>query len=38
MTIGCGADIGPQPSGSLEIAQQHGQAIAAEIKRRLDLG
>ena len=35
MTIGCGADVGPQPSGSLEIAQQHGQAIAKEVSRLL---
>lgn len=30
-TIGCGADIGPQPSGSLDIAAQHGQTIADEV-------
>ena len=33
MTIGCGADIGPQPSGSLEHAENHGKAIAKEAKR-----
>ena len=33
MTIGCGADIGPHPSGSLEIAENHGKAIAKEAKR-----
>jgi len=33
MTIGCGADIGPQPSGSLAIAENHGKAIAEEAKR-----
>ncbi len=32
-TIGCGADIGPQPSGSLRLAQQHGQALGSEVKR-----
>jgi len=35
MTIGCGADVGPQPSGNLEIAHRHGQAIAAEVKHLL---
>lgn len=35
MTIGCGADIGPQPSGSQEIARQHGESIAAEVRRLL---
>ena len=33
MTIGCGADIGPQPSGTLAIAEDHGRTIAAEAKR-----
>ena len=33
MTIGCGADIGPQPSGNLAIAENHGKAIAEEAKR-----
>ena len=35
MTIGCGADIGPQPSGNLSIAEDHGRAIATETKRLL---
>ena len=35
MTIGCGADIGPQPSGNLAIAEDHGRAIATETKRLL---
>ena len=35
MTIGCGADIGPQPAGSLEVAQQHGRSIATEVQRLL---
>ncbi len=35
-TIGCGADIGPQPSGSLALAQQHGQALGREVKRLID--
>ena len=38
MTIGCGADVGPQPSGSLEIAEEHGRSIAAEAKRLLTDG
>ncbi len=33
VTIGCGADVGPQPSGTLEIAKRHGTAIAAAVKR-----
>jgi hypothetical protein len=28
VTIGCGADVGPYPNGTLELAQQHGQQIA----------
>lgn len=32
MTIGCGADIGPQPHGNLQFAEQHGRALAAEVK------
>ena len=35
MTIGCGADVGPQPSGSLQIAKKHGRTIATEVKRLL---
>lgn len=35
ITIGCGADIGPQPSGSLELARQHGDSIADSIKQLL---
>jgi len=35
MTIGCGADVGPQPSGNLAIAEDHGRAIAEETKRLL---
>lgn len=35
MTIGCGADVGPQPSGNLAIAEEHGRAIATETKRLL---
>lgn len=36
VTIGCGADVGPQPSGSMEIAQQHGESLAQEVQRLLD--
>ena len=34
-TIGCGADVGPQPTGSVDNAKQHGRAIADEINRLL---
>lgn len=36
VTIGCGADVGPQPSGTPEIAQQHGETLALEVERILD--
>ena len=32
-TIGCGADIGPQPSGGAGDARAHGNAIAREVHR-----
>ncbi len=32
-TIGCGADVGPQPTGTLDLAHQHGETIADEIHR-----
>ena len=35
-TIGCGADIGPQPTGNLDLAARHGRAIAVELKRLID--
>ena len=35
MSIGCGADIGPQPGGGLQVAREHGEAIGAEVKRLL---
>ena len=35
MTIGCGADVGPQPSGGLEDAKIHGSSIAKEVKNLL---
>ncbi len=34
-TIGCGADVGPQPSGSDANASAHGNAIGAEVRRVL---
>ena len=35
MTSGCGADVGPQPSGSLGLAEQHGRTVADEVNRLL---
>lgn len=39
VTIGCGADANPSPrvgaDGGLALAQQHGEAIATEVKRLL---
>ncbi|MBA61462.1 MAG: hypothetical protein CMJ76_03765 [Planctomycetaceae bacterium] len=35
-TVGCGADVGPQPSGSFEIAKQHGTTLANEVARLID--
>ena len=34
-TIGCGADVGPQPSGNNEIARRHGATLAREVARVL---
>ena len=33
MTIGCGADVGPQPSGGSKDAIKHGSAIAKEVTK-----
>jgi len=33
ITIGCGADVGPQPTGNLGFSRRHGQALAAEVVR-----
>ena len=33
ITIGCGADVGPQPTGTLELARQHGSEVAREVAR-----
>jgi neutral ceramidase len=35
VSIGCGADANPEPRGRLEYAQQHGRALADEVKRLL---
>ncbi|MBB76363.1 MAG: hypothetical protein CMJ75_17800 [Planctomycetaceae bacterium] len=35
-TIGCGADVGPQPSGSMEIARRHGVEIGRVVEGILD--
>ncbi len=32
-TIGCGADVGPQPSGGLKDALAHGTSIAKEVNK-----
>lgn len=36
MSIGCGADVGPVPSGGLQDAELHGRTIAEEVARLLD--
>jgi hypothetical protein len=33
ITIGCGADVGPQPTGNLGFSRRHGEAMAAEVAR-----
>ena len=33
LTIGCGADVGPQPSGGSKDAIKHGSAIAKEVTK-----
>lgn len=35
ITIGCGADVGPQPTGGLDHSQQHGKELADEVRRLL---
>ena len=35
ITIGCGADADPHPHGTVELCQQHGRALADEVKRLL---
>ena len=38
VSIGCGADVGPQPSGSLDLARQHGESLATEAARVISSG
>ncbi|MDZ4780683.1 MAG: neutral/alkaline non-lysosomal ceramidase N-terminal domain-containing protein [Planctomycetia bacterium] len=33
ITIGCGADSNPDPRRTLELAEQHGRSLAAEVER-----
>lgn len=33
--IGCGADANPDPRGKVELAEQHGQALAAAVEKVL---
>jgi len=35
ITIGCGADSDPYPHGTVELCEQHGRAVADEVKRLL---
>ncbi|MCX6954131.1 MAG: neutral/alkaline non-lysosomal ceramidase N-terminal domain-containing protein [Verrucomicrobia bacterium] len=35
-TIGCGADINPNPRGTVALAEQHGRALADAVDRALD--
>lgn len=35
ITIGCAADADPCPHGTVELCDQHGQAVAEEVKRLL---
>jgi hypothetical protein len=34
--IGCGADADPYPHGTAELAEQHGRAVADEVRRLLE--
>jgi neutral ceramidase len=36
VTIGCGADADPHPHGTVLLCEQHGRAVADEVKRLLD--
>lgn len=33
ITIGCGADVGPQPTGNIDLSRRHGRALADEVAR-----
>jgi hypothetical protein len=35
VTIGCGADADPYPHGTVDLCEQHGRALADEVKRLL---
>ena len=35
ISLGCGADADPCPHGTVELCQQHGRAMADEVKRLL---
>jgi hypothetical protein len=35
VTIGCGADADPGPHGTVKLCEQHGRALADEVKRLL---
>lgn len=35
ISLGCGADSDPCPHGTVELCQQHGRALAEEVKRLL---
>jgi hypothetical protein len=35
ISIGCGADLNPEPRGSTEATEQHGRALADEVERVL---
>ncbi|MFM2094403.1 MAG: hypothetical protein RIS70_1527, partial [Planctomycetota bacterium] len=37
-TIGCGADVGPQPSGNMAAATQHAESIVLEVRRVIAAG
>ena len=37
ITIGCGADANPAPRGTLDLARQHGAALAGEVSRLIKL-
>ncbi|HAB17329.1 MAG TPA: neutral/alkaline non-lysosomal ceramidase N-terminal domain-containing protein [Verrucomicrobiota bacterium] len=37
VAIGCGADANPEPRGTLELANQHGERLAAEAARLASL-
>jgi hypothetical protein len=37
VSIGCGGDANPSPRGKLELAQAHGEEIATEVRRLLNI-